>query len=121
VGAPELLEYVRSLPPGARLFPDYDRKTAHRAMVALGRRAAESLLADPQADPWVRHALPVHTCPHWFRAQRASYLGSAMTPRELMEYFRWSSPDMAYSYSRASLRELAEKIKSLAGGGSGAG
>jgi integrase len=113
--APYLLNYIDSLSSlDDKLLPISYAK-AYLICANAGRTASIKLM--DSADERLRRLLPIHTPPHWFRAQRASYLGDiGLGERQLAQYFDWRSLDMTTKYSRASLREIGEKLSKHIGG-----
>lgn len=108
--ASELISYVNSLKDFNEKLFNYSYIEEYNIAVKAGKNASEAL--KNTQDERLKSQLPIHTPPHWFRAQRASYLGSkgGYNDRNLAEYFKWESLDMALRYSKGGLREMADKL-----------
>jgi len=92
---PYILGYLNKLKSDELLFP-FTRQTAFNYIRKIGKRLDKDL----------------ELYPHWFRAQKASYLASVhdYDVFSLKEFFKWKDDKMAEFYASLGWKGLARKM-----------
>lgn len=97
------LFYGRSILEG-RYRPDPDRPITHTGVSDILKRLARKAEINGKR---------IH--PHLLRHTRATVLSKNLTDRELMQVFGWKTPSMVSVYSHLSMRDVEDKLLTLAG------